>query len=68
MRLLCFAAILVSWRVKGIQSAELLESLVRQTSKPDQSLPTLLQLNDLLRALRPKLLNSGLLTEVIGWY
>ena len=68
VRLLCFAAILVSWGIKGIQSAELLESLFRQTSKPDPPLPTLLQLNDLLRALRPKLLESGLLTEVIGWY
>ena len=29
VRLLCFAAILVSWGIKGIQSAELLESLVR---------------------------------------
>ena len=67
VRFLCFAAILGSWGIKGIRSAELLESHFRQTSKPDPPLPTLLQLNDLLRALRPKLLNSELLTEVIGW-
>lgn len=68
MRFLCFAAILVSWGIKSIQSAELLEILARQMLKLDQPLPTLLQLDDLLSALRPKLLNSRLLTEVIGWY
>ena len=67
VRFLCFAAILVSGGGNGIQSAELLESLIRKTSKADQMLPTLLQLNDLLRALRPKLLNSGLVAEVIRW-
>ena len=68
VRFLCFAAILVSWGIKSIQSAELLEILARQMLKLDQPLPTLLQLDDLLRALRPKLLSSGFLTEVIGWY
>lgn len=64
---LCLAAILVSWG-QGIQAAELLQSLVRQHAKSEQPLPTLLQLNDVLRALKPKLADSGFTREVAGCY
>lgn len=62
---LCLAAILLCWG-KGIEASELLESLIRQYAKNEQSLPTLLQLNDLLRALKPKLADSGFSRDVIG--
>ncbi|CAD6582370.1 MAG: hypothetical protein ASARMPREDX12_000918 [Alectoria sarmentosa] len=64
---LCLAAILLCWG-EGIEASELLESLVRQYAKKEQSLPTLLQLNDLLQALKPKLADSGFVRDVIGCY
>lgn len=64
---LCLAAILVSWG-KRMQAAELLGSLIRQHAKREQPLPTLLQLNDLLSALKLKLADSGFATEVAGCY
>ncbi|CAF9921144.1 hypothetical protein IMSHALPRED_005094 [Imshaugia aleurites] len=62
---LCLAAVLVSWG-QGMQAAKLLENLVRQHPKDEQPLPTLLQLNDVLRALKPKLADSGLTRDVVG--
>ena len=68
VRFLCLASILVSWGVSGITSAELLESLIQDTAKEDQPLPTLLQLMDLFQVLTPKLIKSGLTKDVLGWY
>lgn len=62
---LCLAAILVSWG-QGMQAANLLESLVRRHAKSEQPLPTLLQLNDILRVLKPKLSDSGFVNDVAG--
>ena len=67
VRFLSFAAILVSWGTSLISSAELLDSLIRDTANKNQPMPTLLQLKDLLQALTPKLISSGLTADVLGW-
>lgn len=51
-----------------MQAAELLEIFVRQHSKSDQPLPTLLQLNDVLSALKPRLADSGFGNNVVSCY
>ena len=68
VRFLCLASILVSSINNELRSAELLELLIQDTAKQDQPLPTLMQLRDLLQALTPKLINSGLTNDVLGWY
>ena len=64
---LCLAAILVSWG-DGMEAAKLLQDLVRQYAKSEHPLPTLIQLHDMLRALKPKLADSGITREVAGCY
>jgi hypothetical protein len=67
VRFLCFTAILSSWGVNQLYPAELLQQLLHTSATQGQPLPTLLQIRDLLQALRPKLLHSGFTNDLLGW-
>ena len=67
LRFLCFAAILLSYGGADLESAELLEIFLSRRSSTEQPRPTLLQLLDLLRAIKPKLVDAGFLKVVMGW-
>jgi hypothetical protein len=66
VRFLCLAATLYTID-EGLVRAQLLDKLLRSTVQSFEMFPTLMQLNDLLRALETKLTVSSFANEVIGW-
>ncbi|RDL32648.1 uncharacterized protein BP5553_09104 [Venustampulla echinocandica] len=66
IRFLCLAATLCTIK-KGLVRAQLLDELLRSTVQSCEMFPTLMQLNDLLRALETKMTVSSFANEVIGW-
>jgi hypothetical protein len=66
VRFLCLAATLYTID-EGFVRAQLLDKLLRSTVQSCEMFPTLMQLNDLLRALETKLTVSSFANEVIGW-
>jgi len=66
VRFLCLAATLCTIK-EGLRRAQLLDTLLRSTARSCDSLPTVMQLNDLLRALDTKLTVSTFTNDVRGW-
>lgn len=67
IRFLCLAALLCCQGGHLIEPAQTLDRMLRRNVSKDQRLPTIMQLHDLLCAIRPKLLHSGFTQSVIGW-
>ncbi|KAL9004951.1 MAG: hypothetical protein Q9180_009821, partial [Flavoplaca navasiana] len=66
VRFLCLAAALLCTNTH-FEAAQALELMIRNSAGKNQLLPTILQLQDLVRALEPKLMRVGFANSVLGW-
>lgn len=67
IRFLCLAALLCCRGGHLLEPAQTLDRMIRRNASKDQRLPTIMQLHDLLCAIRPKVLHSGFTQMVVGW-